>query len=424
MIRKTYDRFNEKLYILKLKNGMQVHILPKEEPYYSTYVELSIPFGALDVQYKVNDDTFETPYGTAHFLEHKVFAMPEGDAFIHFSKLGVDANAMTSYNQTSYLFMATERVMEALEYLLKMIDTPYYTKENVNNEKPIIAEELKMYLDDPHVAIQNQMMENLYHKHPIRVDIGGTLDSIEAIDEQVLSHVYQSFYQHKNRLITIAGKVDLKAIKRFFEDYDEQHQEPKVKVKTIYPKEPKRVVRKTMTLKKPISMDQLMIGFKLDVKKRSPADQIKHETAMSMLLNMLFSPSSPIHEKLLSEQLINQTFSVNHNAEKHAENIIFYAESKKVYKLKQTLLDYIFNHSANDLVKEAFDRVQRAYLGQFVFALNNLEYKSYIYGKYYHMGVSLFDVVDLVKEVTLEDVKETLSMISPKYMSILIYKKA
>ncbi|RJX23584.1 MAG: insulinase family protein [Acholeplasma sp.] len=424
MIKKKIERFNETLYIIKLKNGMQVHILPKEDPYYSTYVELSIPFGALDVKYKVYEDTFETPYGTAHFLEHKVFAMPDGDAFVHFSKLGVDANAMTSYNQTSYLFMATERVMEALDYLLKMIDTPYYTQENVNNEKPIIAEELKMYLDDPHVAIQNQMMENLYHYHPIRVDIGGTLESIEMIDEKILSHVYQSYYQHKNRLITIAGKVDLKAIQRFFEVYDEHHQEPKIAVKTLYPKEPKRVVIKAMTLKKPISMDQLMIGFKLHVKKRNPSEQIKHETAMSMLLNILFSPSSPIHEKLLSEKLINQSFSVNHNTEKHAENIIFYAESKKVYKLKRILLDYIFNQSSNDLVSEAFDRVQRAYLGQFVFALNNLEYKSYIYGKYYHMGVSLFDVVDLVKEVTLDDVKQTLSFISPKYMSILIYKKA
>ena len=122
---------------------MQVHVLPKNDPYYSTYVELSVPFGALDLNYKVNDQTFQTPYGTAHFLEHKVFAMPDGDAFSEFSKMGVDANAMTSYNQTSYLFMATQNVMEALDYLLKMIDTPFVTDENVTSEKSIIAEELK-----------------------------------------------------------------------------------------------------------------------------------------------------------------------------------------------------------------------------------------------------------------------------------------
>ena len=424
MIKRYDERFNETLYVIKLKNGMQVHILPKEDPYYSTYVELSVPYGALNVSYQMDKKTFHTPYGTAHFLEHKVFAMPEGDAFLQFSKLGVDANAMTSYNQTSYLFMATERVMEALEYLLKMIDTPYYTKENVDNEKPIIAEELKMYLDDPHVAIQNQMMENLYHRHPLRVDIGGTLDSIQAIDETILSQVYHAFYQPKNRLMTIAGKVDLQAIKQFFKTYDEQHMQPRIHVKTIYPKEPKRVVKKTMTVTRPISMDQLMIGFKLEAKKRTPQEQVKHETAMSMLINMLFSPSSPIHEKLLSEKLINQTFSVTHNAERWAENMIFYAESKRVYKLKRVLLDYVFLGAVTDLTLDAFERVQRAYLGQFVFALNNLEYKAYYYGKYYHMGISLFDVVDLVKEVTLDDVKKALHQLSSNYMSVLIYKKA
>ena len=62
MITKNYPDFNEKVYIIRLKNGMQVHILPKDEPYYSTYVELSVPYGALDLKYKTDDNTFQTPY--------------------------------------------------------------------------------------------------------------------------------------------------------------------------------------------------------------------------------------------------------------------------------------------------------------------------------------------------------------------------
>ena len=73
MIKKFYERFNESVYIIKLKNGMQVHILPKEEPYFTTYVELSVPFGALDLNYKDKEEMVSTPYGTAHFLEHKIY---------------------------------------------------------------------------------------------------------------------------------------------------------------------------------------------------------------------------------------------------------------------------------------------------------------------------------------------------------------
>ena len=142
----------------------------------------------------------------------------DGDAFAKFSMLGADANAMTSYNQTSFLFVATENVMESLAHLMDMMDTPYFTPDNVNQEKNIIAEELKMYLDDPNVVMQNKLMEMMYHVHPIRYDIGGTLESIMDVTPEVIGGIYDTFYNPSNRLIVIAGKVDLKRIKAFFKD--------------------------------------------------------------------------------------------------------------------------------------------------------------------------------------------------------------
>ncbi|PKK92595.1 MAG: hypothetical protein CVV61_08930, partial [Tenericutes bacterium HGW-Tenericutes-6] len=287
MIRKTFDRFNESLYIIKLKNGMQVHILPKEDPYYTTYVEASFPFGALDLSYKTENGIKNTPYGTAHFLGHKIFAMPEGDAFAHFSALGVDANAMTSYNQTSYLFVATQNVMSALDYLFEMIDTPYFTEENVNQEKKIIAEELKMYLDDPNVVMQNKLTEMMYHVHPLKYDIGGTLESIMDITPEILKDVYDKFYNPSNRLITIAGKVDIKELQAYFKAYDLKHPEKYRKVKAIYPKEPKRLVAKSIVETKDVGIDKLMIGVKLSPRKTNQKEQVKREMAVSMLLNIL-----------------------------------------------------------------------------------------------------------------------------------------
>ncbi|MBE0701225.1 MAG: insulinase family protein, partial [Acholeplasmataceae bacterium] len=285
MIEKKIDRFNEKIYILKLKNGMQVHILPKDDPYYTTYVEVSLPYGALDLTYKVGEEIKQNPYGTAHFLEHKIFAMPDGDAFAKFSMLGVDANAMTSYNQTSYLFVATQNVMEALDYLMNMIDTPYFTLENVENEKGIISEELKMYLDDPNTVMQNQLMENMYFNHPLRYDIGGSLESIKEITPEILSDVYTHFYNPSNRLLVIAGKVDLKKIKQFFALYDLTKPKKYDIPKTIIGKEPKKIVVKHEERSMPIGIDKLMIGIKLHPKRLDKRLQAKKEMAMTMLLN-------------------------------------------------------------------------------------------------------------------------------------------
>ncbi|TNF07350.1 MAG: insulinase family protein [Bacillota bacterium] len=418
-----YSHFGEKVHKLKLKNGMQVHILPKEDPYYTTYVELSIPFGAMDLSYKDQGQIFHTPYGTAHFLEHKIFAMPDGDAFSKFTSLGVDANAMTSYNQTSYLFIATQKVNEALTHLLDMMDTPYFTDENVLSEQSIIAEELKMYLDDPNVVMQNHIMEMMYHVHPLRYDIGGTLESIQEITKETLFHIYERFYRVDNRLITIAGKVNLKEIKAFFKAYDEKHPKQVSHVKTVLPKEPKRLVLKHVVETKDLNLNKLMIGIKLPILKNMKKDQIKNELALSLGLNMLLGSSSEMYERLLAKKYINASFYVNTTFEKQAEYIMIYAESKKVYALKKMLIDYLVYDAIGDLDQIAFERYKKVYLGQFVFALNSLETKAYLYGKYYHMGSSLFEVVPILQSVTFEDVQKALKRIEKKYIATLIYKK-
>lgn len=424
MITKTYDRFEEIVHIIKLKNGMEVHLLPKEDPYYTTYVELSVPYGALDLNYKVGNQTFQTPYGTAHFFEHKIFAMPDGDAFQMFTSMGVDANAMTSYNQTSYLFLATNRVMEALEHLLNMIDQTYFTEENINSEKNIIAEELKMYLDDPLVEMQNQLMEMMYHAHPIRYDIGGTLESIMDIDQKILSQVHKHFYHPSQRLIVIAGKMNIKEIKAFFKAYDQKEVKKLEKPKTIFPKEKNSLVKKQHIETKQIGMNKMMLGIKLPIEKKSVKDQIRRELILTVGLNMLLGSSSFMYESLMKEQLINQRFFIQTTFEKYAEHIIIYAESKKIYTLKRKLIDFLTVGAFDQVSESDFLRFKKAYLGQFIFALNQLDHKAYYYGKYYLQHTSLFDVIDMLNDITYQEVIDGLKKINKNKIASLIYKKA
>lgn len=422
MIHRYDEKFNEHIYILKLKNGMEVHLLPKEDPYYTTYVELSLPYGALHLDYTYDQKTYHTPPGTAHFMEHKIFAMPDGDAFAKFSNLGVDANAMTSYHQTSYIFNATNHVIEALTHLLDMLDTPYFTPENVEQEKLIIEEELKMYLDDPHSKMQNQLMENMYHMHTLKHDIGGTIDSIKEITPEMLTDVYNHFYDPNQRLLVISGKLDVAELKRYFKAYDKNSTKVE-KPKVLFPKESKTVVRKQEVVFEDIQIEKLMIGIKLHPLGRFGKELVKREMVMTMVLNMLLGSSSKMYEYLLKEQLINQSFYVNTTFEKKAENIVIYAESKKVSKLKKILVDYLIKDAKNDLNEEDFIRYKKVYLGQFIFALNNLETKTYLYGKYYHQKSSLFDVIEMMQAVTYDEMLKTLNQINKRSMSILIYKQ-
>ena len=145
---------------------------------------------------------------------------------------------------------------------------------------------------------------------------------------------------------------------------------------------------------------------------------------MSMLMNILLGNSSRVYAKLLEDKLINQSFFVNVTYEKNAENIMIYAESKHVRRLKKVLIELLTETAKNELTESAFLRYKKVYLGQFIFALNNLETKAYLYGKYHQMGSSLFEVVDLLQDITYQDVLFALGLIEKKYIATLIHKKA
>ena len=424
MIKKTYERFHEDVYILKLKNGMQVHILPKDDPYFTTYVELSMPYGALHLAYTYDGVQYETPAGTAHFLEHQTFAMPEGDAFTQFSMLGTDANAMTSYQQTSYLYIATNHVFEALDHMLNMVDTPFFDEKRVAQEKNIIAEELKMYLDDPTSQMQNELLEQLYHYHPLRYDIGGTLESIQAITPDVLKQTYSHFYHPSNRLLVISGKVDVKALKAYFKAYDQKKPVKHSKPKLVLPKEPKSVYLKHSEKVLELSVDKLMIGIKLKPKRQTNDQRVQRDLSLSMLFNMVLGASSKTYSDLIDKGLINHSFYVSTNVEKSAENIMIYAESKYIKRLKNLLIKLLTKELINLVNEEDFIRYKKVYLGQFIFALNHLDTKAYLYGKYFHMQGNLFEVVDRLMEITYEDIKSIIKEITPRQLSSIIYKKA
>ena len=185
-------KIKEKLYVEKLENGLTIMILPKNTTQ-KKYVMWGVNFGSIDNHF-INPDNgqeIEIPDGVAHFLEHKMFEQPNGtNSLDTLSALGVDANAYTTNDYTTYLFECTDKFNEALEELTDYVQHPYYTDENVEKEKGIIAQEIKMYDDYPSWKVYLNALKCLYKDHPIRLDIAGTVESISKIDKEMLYNCY------------------------------------------------------------------------------------------------------------------------------------------------------------------------------------------------------------------------------------------
>ncbi len=196
---------NETIKELTLKNGLRVKIYdnPKLTKFYANYTTF---FGSNDLEYYNHDNKLvRLPDGIAHFLEHVMFASESGDVFNEFSRNSASANAYTSYNQTSYLFSSANNFLENLEILIRMVQTQYFTTEVVEKERGIIAEEILMYHQMPEWRLRNYMYENICAKTNYKIDIAGTVETINQITPEMLIDIFNNFYIPQNQLLVLSG---------------------------------------------------------------------------------------------------------------------------------------------------------------------------------------------------------------------------
>ena len=150
----------------------------------------------------------QVPDGIAHFLEHKLFEKEDGDVFQQFSKQGASANAFTSFTRTAYLFSSTSEFEKNLTTLIDFVQDPYFSEKTVEKEKGIIGQEINMYDDNPDWRLYFGTIANMYHHHPVKIDIAGTVESIAPITKDMLYECYHTFYHPSNMLLFIIGPVD------------------------------------------------------------------------------------------------------------------------------------------------------------------------------------------------------------------------
>ena len=189
-------KIKEKIYMEKLENGLTVMIVPKNNTN-KKYVIWGTHFGSNDNHFIVpgTNEEVQVPDGVAHFLEHKMFEQENGrNSLDVLMALGVDANAYTTNNHTAYLFETIDHFDEALDELMDYVQNPYFTDQNVEKEKGIIAQEIGMYDDEPGWQLYMNALDCMYKTNAIKIDIAGTVESISKIDKEVLYKCYNTFY--------------------------------------------------------------------------------------------------------------------------------------------------------------------------------------------------------------------------------------
>ncbi len=399
------NRLGDKYFCVEHASGLRVFVYPKRG-HSSTYAIIGTKYGSINTSFKPcgENDVMQVPDGIAHYLEHKLFESEDGDAFSKYAKTGASANAYTSFDMTCYLFSCTEKFEKSLKILLELVQSPYFTPENVEKERGIIGQEIRMYDDDPSWRVMFNLLGAMYHKHPVKVDIAGTVESIAKITPENLYKCYKNFYNPSNMVLCVAGNVDPE---RVFELVDELIKPNDGKVpECIFPEEPYNVVTDRVEQHFEIAMPTFQLGFK----EKAGKDPLTEEQLVQtdIILQALASKSSRLYKRLLDESLINDSFGYEYFEGRGYAAVIFSGESKVPDKTAKIIKEAIDELHKNGVDKDDFERAKKLVYGRNVAMLNSAENIANEMMKLSFAGRELFHAVECIANTTLDQVNDRL----------------
>ena len=328
MIEHREEDLQETWYSTVLSNGLNVVLFCKPL-FVSSCAILAGRCGSFD--HILEDDQghrISLPYGTAHFLEHKMFESRGSDAMNEFSLLGASVNAWTSMEETAYYFTSQDSDISApLRLLLKLGQSFDISPDSVEKEKGIILEELHSYQQDPDTCLMQETMRSLYRKHPIREDVTGTDESIKQMTRDDLWQLFQADYHPSQMVLVIVSPTDPGSLLALIEKEEQQFSFPcRLPMHRIIEPEQDPVIAEK-TLHMDTQTPRQMLGYRLRLPDGSAKEALEQEWRIRIILESVFTPLNPQYQSWIDEGKITPLFGWDLSIEKNLSYLTFFDET-------------------------------------------------------------------------------------------------
>lgn len=398
----------------KLSNGLTLCYIEKKG-FTKNYAMLATNYGAEDSVFTTTDGDYVTPHGVAHFLEHKLFEQKDGtNALDLFSKTGASPNAFTSSTMTGYYFECTDKFEENFEILLDYVSNPYFTDENVAKEQGIIGQEIGMVEDNPNWICYTNLSKAMYHNHPIKESVIGTVDDIAKITKETLYLCHEVFYNANNMVLCIVGDVDINwAIKTA----ETMYPKPKTSLISVdYKNEPNDVKSKKISVEMAVSSPIFMIGYK----DKNSDFSLKRDILAKVFAEMITGKASELYSELYNDGLINNKFESFFDSFKEGSSFIFAGESKNPELVAEILQNAMENFQVID---EELELVKKALVGELVRVTDDFEDLCCSEVDSFFKGSSFENSFEICKNINKNDVENFINDIKEHHSISIITTK-
>ena len=391
--KRYYQKIDEEVYSAILDNGMSLSII-KKKGFLEKAAFLSTNFGALDNHFYIDGELQSYPAGIAHFLEHKLFEDEQGrDVTLDFVKLGADVNAFTTLDKTTYYFSTLDHFEESLELLLK------FTSK-------FIEQEINMYQDDPDYRVYLGCLQSLYPNTILGQDIAGSVDSIEKITVNDLKDNFDCFYRPANCHLVLVGDFDVEDVYTFVNEKQSGFTLPE----RIVEKEKNPIesdIQKLDSLQMEIFISKLAIGFK---SVPFTDNRMRENILVQLLFNLLFGWTSPYYQNWYAEGKIDESVSIEYEVSNRYSFVIMTMDTAEPIRMSSLIRQVMTSADKKRLLTdEALDLQKKAFYGEFLRSLDNIQNLGSQYLAYFENDKTYFDFGQELMSITSKDLKDFLN---------------
>ena len=426
VMKKYYNDFYQETYFSKtLENGLKVYIMPKKG-FYTKYAFLVTKYGSIDCEFIPRDKAnfIKVPYGIAHFLEHKMFEMPNGEIVSdEFAEIGADVNAYTSYDYTVYYTSATKNFNEALNLLLDFVQTKGYTAESIEDERGIIEQELLMYLDDPGVIMENAVNNAMYNDNLVKIDIGGTVDSIKEITKEHLDLCYDTFYHPSNMGLVVVGDFDENEIMELIENNQNSKTFlPPYNINRKYYLEDYKVNSKKEIIQKDVLIPKVSVNIKLGYEKMTNEELTIKDYALTCLMYQEFDITSNFYQQLLKDEIINESFAYDVVIDDTFGHINVYTNTYKVDEFIERIKEHLISFKNIVVSKENLETYKKINIARLIRRMNSIDSIGEMMVQSHLGKIEFFKDLEMVKKLSYEDVMNARKYFKEEAMTTIVIK--
>lgn len=369
-----FSEINEKIYSAELENGLKVFLIPKQD-FQESCGMMIVNFGSLDTKFTHDGQSKEYNEGIAHFLEHKLFELEDGqDVAELFTDAGANSNAFTTFDKTCYYFSAVDNLEENVTLLQQFISETSFTEASITREKDIIGQEIDMYQDDADYRLYQGILENLYPNTALAQDIAGTQESIENISVADLKENHNIFYSPQEMTLLLVGNFDKDLL------FNQIKKEQKEKASKKHVVKRQSLVYEQVVPKKNIQMDvtqpKLAIGYR-GTQLPKGTSILRQELALRLFFTMLLGWTSKRYQQLYESGQIDDSFDFEIEVCPDFQFLIISLDTLEPIAMANNIRQYLNKVSQSsdldDLSEEHFEIVKKELYGDFFKSLDSID---------------------------------------------------